>query len=1065
MKRAIMALGILSLAVVLGVGIPAISEAQQKKPEPKTLDVNPPHISTDKSVVYDFDIIYVRSPRYADDKRAKWADFSNPTRMELGADLMLLRPDGTEEVLVSGKDGSVMDPYVSFDGEWVYYAKFIDPQHSGSDIWKIQVRSRKTVRLTDQTFTPNTGAAPWSSDFRTPEKGKTAIRHGVYNLGPCPAPDGRVLFTSNRNAHVPPRGYPRITLQLFAMDDPPFPPSEGGTAGGCNIDQIGWINIACALHPVILRDGRVTFSTLESQGMHNSILWGIWTIHPDGTNWGPLVSAFATGGAPSGFHFQTQLSDGSIIVEEYYNLNNSGFGTYFKLPERVPDGEAPFGPGWLGDPRNTISGYGGRGSFRQPFAPYGMGVLTRFAHGADGPAMSSRPGEQVKARVHGGTSYPWAVGKFTHPCGAPGNHLLTVWSPGPANHQYNYYPFIDGGIYLIKDGKPIDEPGQMRLIKNDPRYDEQWPRPLVPYKRIYGVDQPARLVHRNDGKQSPHLPEGTPFGLVGTSSLYKRESAPGGKVPADGVTAMPIDPRRLSLNWGLQGADAGVYDNSEIHAIRIVAQEPRTDIAGNKGSGPWYGNHALERLRILGEIPVRKFLPDPKSGKIAQPLDPDGNPDTSFLAKIPADQAFTFQTIDKHGMVLNMAQTWHQLRPGEIRNDCGGCHAHSQKPGTHFKDTFAARPDYQVWDLTQQTPLVTARAQDQSGKQWDTGNETGLRFVKGIHNVEYFRDIRPIFERSCVACHTKKASGGSAPPGGLILDDDGTERLPAFGHDAGPNVPVPVTYFRLAVGHERFKPGELGLSGDSASRYIRRFQSRRSLLVWKIHGKRTDGWTNDDFPSLAVRNDPRSLHIAGKPVPKVDYTDDQKLRYWIRDNVIDIDYVGSAMPPPEAVAGTWKGPDGKTIKVSPLTDEDRRTIVRWIDLGCPIDLDPNYDPKAAVVKSYGWLGDDQRPTLTVTHPAPGANPPLNRILVGMADAFTGLNLDTFTVTADFAIDGTPPGTNLAAKFQVKSPGVWELRLTNPITSMQRGKLTVSIRDRQGNISRLDRTFAVAATGR
>ena len=31
-------------------------------------------------------------------------------------------------------------------------------------------------------------------------------------------------------------------------------------------------------------------------------------------------------------------------------------------------------------------------------------------------------------------------------------------------------------------------------------------------------------------------------------------------------------------------------------------------------------------------------------------------------------------------MVLNMAQTWHQLRPGEIRNDCGGCHAHSQKP-------------------------------------------------------------------------------------------------------------------------------------------------------------------------------------------------------------------------------------------------------------------------------------------------------------------------------------------------------------------------------------------------
>src|SRR5262249_20280034 len=159
---------------------------------------------------------------------------------------------------------------------------------------------------------------------------------------------------------------------------------------------------ACALHPVILRDGRVIFSTLESQGMHNSILWGIWSINPDGTNWGPVVSAFATGGAPSGFHFQSQLSDGSIIVEEYYNLNNSGFGTYCKPPERVPDGTAPSGPGWLGDPRNTIDGYGGRGKFRMPFAPYGMEVLTRFTHGFDGPAPSSKPGEQVKARVHGG---------------------------------------------------------------------------------------------------------------------------------------------------------------------------------------------------------------------------------------------------------------------------------------------------------------------------------------------------------------------------------------------------------------------------------------------------------------------------------------------------------------------------------------------------------------------------------------------------------------------------------------------------------------------------------------
>src|SRR5262249_11491253 len=150
-----------------------------------------------------------------------------------------------------------------------------------------------------------------------------------------------------------------------------------------------------------------------------------------------------------------------------------------------------------------------------------------------------------------------------------------------------------------------------------------------------------------------------------------------------------------------------------------------------------FRNAANERLRILGEIPVRKF----NDGK--QPLDLDGNPDTSFLAKIPADTPFTFQTLDKDGMVLNMAQTWHQLRPGEIRNDCGGCHAHSQKP-TLFKDTFAARTDYKIFDLTAKTPVLTTKNKDQSGRQWDAKDETGLRAEAAVKNVEYHRDIKPI---------------------------------------------------------------------------------------------------------------------------------------------------------------------------------------------------------------------------------------------------------------------------------------------------------------------------------
>src|SRR5262249_1857768 len=134
-----------------------------------------------------------------------------------------------------------------------------------------------------------------------------------------------------------------------------------------------------------------------------------------------------------------------------------------------------------------------------------------------------------------------------------------------------------------------------------------------------------------------------------------------------------------SSNWFTQGSDAGKYRNADIWAVRLVAMEPGTHRSYGPNGGPagnqLFTSHAGERLRILGEIPLRKQNPD------GSPLlDAEGKPDTSFLARIPADTPFTFQTLDRDGLVLNMAQTWHQVRPGEMRADCGGCHAHSQTP-------------------------------------------------------------------------------------------------------------------------------------------------------------------------------------------------------------------------------------------------------------------------------------------------------------------------------------------------------------------------------------------------
>src|SRR6185436_17602774 len=279
--------------------------------------------------------------------------------------------------------------------------------------------------------------------------------------------------------------------------------------------------------------------------------------------------------------------------------------------------------------------------------------------------------------------------------------------------------------------------------------------------------------------------------------------------------------------------------------------------------------------------------------------------------------------------------------------------------------------DYEVWDLINTTPLLTAKNHDESKQKWDAKDEAGLRFAKhenntGTTTVEYWRDIKPILQRSCAACHTSKSGADqnlaisattNAPAGNLDLDVD--DQLVPRSQEGK----FPGTYYRLAL-DEGAKFGYKPIGYDSwgypnASRYIRKMQSRRSLLVWKIFGERLDGFSNDDHPSEPEPGAGYYVH-KGERVP----TDKNRARY-------DLDYHGTPMPPPDAVAGKYKTPDGRLIKVAPLTDEDRFTLVRWIDLGCPIDLD--YDRRQPDARQFGWMLDDNRPTLALTSPQPGAN--------------------------------------------------------------------------------------------
>jgi len=942
----------------------------------------------------DFDVVYVRQPRYGDDTNTTWTEIFHPARAEPGADLMLLHPDGSEEVLVDCTVCAVTDPFVSFDASAVYYSLFhdltqVNTQRNdlpllGADVYRLDLETRAVTQLTFGEFTPNTGAGNWDeSNPLDPPDEFNRLGYGILNLGPTPVAGGRIAFTSNRNGFTPPKTFTAPTQQLYVMD-----------ASGANVEPIAPMSIGSALHPTPLRDGRLMFSSYESQGLRDRRLWGIWGIRPDGQQWEPILSAFRS---PQAFHFMTQLSNEDLVVVDYYNLNNNGFGALYRFPIAPPPGEPRFHSAFPEDNpeiQQTVEA-GFLYPFQMPFTPRGMVSISPFTHGGDEAAPEGESGVRV--------------GKFTHPSAAPGGDLLVVWTPGPANdlNRPTPLPYYDGGLYLFPGADEIWDPAALVELKNDPAYNEAWPRAVVPYSAVHGVAEPADLDWLpNDGSLHPELPAGTPYGLVGSSSVYHRESFPGFVVPwndtFDGLDAFNTSENGQSSNWSYQGADAGLYPDSEIWALRIVALEPNTHRSYGPNEGRHFESFATERHRILGELPLRKF--DGEGNAI---LDPQGNPDTSFLVKIPADTPFTFQTIDRNGMLLNMAQTWHQLRPGELRTDCGGCHAHSQQP-LAFAETAAGQPGYPVSDLTEQTPLVTQDAE---------GQPTVVIKASKLVDVEFYRDIQPLLATHCVSCHT---ASDPDPPGELVLDDHSL-------YDG-----LPGDYKRLAADTDAdwgYPP--VIANGiwrqTNASRYVRMFQSRRSLLIWKLFGGRFDGWNNADHPTETVPGD------AGTLPPEADAND------------ADLDYTGEPMPPPGSPQ---------------LTIDEKMLFARWIDLGAPIDTGTGTGDEG-----FGWLLDDLRPTLTVHTPRSGFNsdPDLSVLRFGAADANTGLDAATWSVEASFEVEGRAPGEELADLAVLEATGVWVIPLSQPLGALTDAELRAEVADVQGNITRVVRTFSTRET--
>jgi uncharacterized protein (TIGR03437 family) len=938
----------------------------------------------------DYDIVYVRAPRFGDFANTIWPEVTTPLLTEPGADLMLLHPNGSEEVLfAAGANGAVIDPSVAYDAKSILFSYFPDVRNvntqragrdrglsrAGADIYRLELATRQVTRLTNQEFTPNTGNG---ANFDCTRSETNCPQIGVFNTGPAFLPDGRIVFTSTRDNFLPSKAFnsAQRVLQLYVMD-----------GDGKNVQNIGHLNLASALHPFVLKDGRIAFTSWENMGTRDDRAFTLWTIWPDGSRFEPF-SGF--GDTHFAHHFMTQLSNDEIVVCRYYNFNSNGFGELYSFPV-APGSAALFQPI---PPDNAAVD-------EIPLKRVGYTRLTPFTDGEDFPAPC-KVGDPIYPPVPCPNGNNSRVGKFTLPSAAPNNELLAVYTHGAANHNGIYEnaglaaPYYDGGIYRLRGNQVLQRPEDLVLVKNSPLYNEQWPRALVPYQQIYGVSAPAVLPDlKNDGTEDTRLHFGTPLALVGSSSLISRDTRP---FKGDRFYWHENFGDR---NWLQQGADAGVYGDDDIYALRILAMQPLTDRTYPNDSRAFV-SHLNERIHILGEIPVRK------DGV----TDAQGNPDTSFLAKLPADVPFTFQTLDRNGLVLNMAQTWHQLRPGEMRVNCGGCHAHSKAP-LNFATTAAAQPGYQVRDLSATTPLLNVDGSASPGVTTLSSKFTTL---------EYLRDIRPILQAKCGSCHSTR--GGRTPEAGLNLDMDDRQTSDGF----------PATYAWLARPYTAANPTTRSLAPEGywffpqVTRYIRAGQARQSLLAWKIFGRRLDGRTNAERPTELVSGNPATVPAG------------------FRFFECDLDYSGTQMPPPDSGFS--------------LTWEERLKIARWIDLGAPIDLTQAITSGGGRAFA-GFFEDDLRPTLALTPTTAQAalNPLLTRFVIGAYDLDSGLDPATLTLTLDRAVGEAPAGTNLAAGLTVGAGGTATINLPAPI-NLNAGALTATlqIKDRAGQTTRLVRTY-------
>jgi hypothetical protein len=88
---------------------------------------------------------------------------------------------------------------------------------------------------------------------------------------------------------------------------------------------------------------------------------------------------------------------------------------------------------------------------------------------------------------------------------------------------------------------------------------------------------------------------------------------------------------------------------------------------------------------------------------------------------------------------------------------------------------------------------------------------------------------------------------------------------------------------------------------------------------------------------------------------------------------------------------------------------------------------------------------------------------LTLIRIGAFDYYSGLDRQSLSVKANFPVNGERAGAELASLFTETGDHIWTMQIHPALTSLPSGEITISIKDKQGNLTRLVRSFSIVTT--